>query len=125
MKVTLRIGFLFQVQDDYLDCFGDPRVTGKVGTDIQDAKCTWLIVQAVQLASPAQRKILESHYGTHCENASNRIKEVYRELELEDAFREFEKKAYREISDMIAKMPKSLPKQAFYGILDSVYQREK
>lgn len=46
-------------QDDYLDLFGDPSVTGKIGTDIQDNKCSWLVVQCLQRASPEQRQILQ------------------------------------------------------------------
>lgn len=59
-------------QDDYLDCYGDPKVIGKVGTDIQDNKCSWLVVQALDRASPQQRKALEAHYGKH-EPASVRL----------------------------------------------------
>lgn len=46
-------------QDDYLDLFGDPSVTGKIGTDIQDNKCSWLVVQCLQRASPEQRQLLQ------------------------------------------------------------------
>ena len=42
-----------------MDCFGDPKVTGKVGTDIEESKCGWLVIQALKKASAEQRELLE------------------------------------------------------------------
>lgn len=60
--ILIPLGEYFQVQDDYLDCYGDPAFIGKIGTDIQDNKCSWLINQALVIASPEQRKVLDVSY---------------------------------------------------------------
>ena len=56
-----KLGLAFQVQDDYLDVYGDPRVFGKKnGGDILCGKKTFLLIHALQRADEATRHTLLS-----------------------------------------------------------------
>lgn len=54
-KFGERIGLAFQLQDDYLDVYGDPRVFGKtVGGDITSNKKTYMLINAFNRANCRQ-----------------------------------------------------------------------
>ena len=51
-----KIGLAFQLQDDLLDVYGDPKVFGKaIGGDITSNKKTYMLINAVNRANPEQR----------------------------------------------------------------------
>src|SRR4029077_10829837 len=55
----LNLGTAFQVQDDYLDAFGDPMKFGKeVGGAIRQKKKTFLAIHVQEVASENQLKML-------------------------------------------------------------------
>lgn len=55
-----KIGLAFQLQDDYLDVYGDPAVFGKaIGGDIVSNKKTYMLINAFNRADNAQRTELE------------------------------------------------------------------
>ena len=55
-----RIGLAFQLQDDYLDVYGDPKVFGKaIGGDIMSNKKTYMLINAFNRANAQQRAELE------------------------------------------------------------------
>lgn len=54
------LGIAFQIQDDYLDAFGDPQKFGKeVGGDIKQNKKTFLLLHALETANDQQKKELQ------------------------------------------------------------------
>ena len=56
-----QVGLAFQLQDDLLDVYGDPKVFGKaIGGDITSNKKTYMLINAVNRANAAQRAELET-----------------------------------------------------------------
>ena len=54
------IGLAFQLRDDYLDVYGDPKVFGKkIGGDILCNKKTYLYINALRLADKEHRAVLD------------------------------------------------------------------
>lgn len=59
-KFGYDVGLAFQVADDWLDTFGDPAVFGKaIGGDILNNKKTWLMIRALEKASPEEYDALQ------------------------------------------------------------------
>ncbi|XP_006895853.1 PREDICTED: farnesyl pyrophosphate synthase [Elephantulus edwardii] len=124
-KILLEMGEFFQIQDDYLDLFGDPSVTGKIGTDIQDNKCSWLVIQCLQRASPEQRQILQDNYGQKETEKVARVKALYEELELPAVFKQYEEESFSHIMGLIEQYAAPLPPAIFLGLAHKIYKRKK
>jgi geranylgeranyl diphosphate synthase type II len=61
-----KLGLAFQVQDDYLDAFGNPEKFGKqTGGDIMANKKTFLLIHALQTATAVQRQELDALLQTN------------------------------------------------------------
>lgn len=81
----LNLGIAFQLQDDYLDAFGDVAVFGKtIGGDILENKKTFLYLKALLNGSTAQREELEAFFAvTEGDGVEKirRVKELFIETE--------------------------------------------
>ncbi|KAI9373530.1 isoprenoid synthase domain-containing protein [Aspergillus egyptiacus] len=125
--ILIPLGQYFQVQDDYLDAYGEPEVIGKIGTDIQDNKCSWMVNQALQRCNAEQRKVLDAAYGRKDGELEAKVKQVYRELDLENVYKEYEEKIVGEIRTKIDAVDESqgLKKEVFNAFLGKIYKRSK
>jgi geranylgeranyl diphosphate synthase type II len=73
----LNLGLAFQLQDDYLDAFGNPETFGKqVGGDIIENKKTYLYLKALEFASNDQAKKLVELFSIHPQDSSDKIEAV-------------------------------------------------
>ncbi|KKY32012.1 putative farnesyl pyrophosphate synthetase [Diaporthe ampelina] len=125
--ILIPMGEYFQIQDDYLDNFGLPEHIGKIGTDIMDNKCSWLVNQALAICTPEQKKILEDNYGRKDKDKEAIIKKLYNELNLEKRYKDYEEKVVGEIRDKIAKIDETegLKRSIFEAFLAKIYKRSK
>ncbi|KAK6133143.1 hypothetical protein DH2020_033182 [Rehmannia glutinosa] len=124
-NVLIDMGIYFQVQDDYLDCFGDPDKIGKIGTDIEDFKCSWLVVKALEHCNEEQKKILFEHYGKANPADVAKVKAVYNDINLQGVFAEYESKSYDRITSSIDAHPSKAVQAVLKSFLSKIYKRHK
>lgn len=68
------LGIAFQLQDDYLDAFGDPKTFGKqVGGDIIENKKTYLYLKALEFSNDSDRLQLEHLFGIDPSDSTEKI----------------------------------------------------
>ena len=68
------LGIAFQLQDDYLDAFGDPETFGKqVGCDIIENKKTYLYLKALEFSSEKDKLHLKQLFSSETNNSSEKV----------------------------------------------------
>lgn len=78
-KFGEQIGLAFQLQDDYLDVYGDSKVFGKaIGGDITSNKKTYMLINAINHADAAQAKELRRWIGTTSFDRQEKVAAVTR-----------------------------------------------
>ena len=71
------LGIAFQLQDDYLDAFGDPETFGKqVGGDIIENKKTFLYLKALEFSNREDRLQLEHLFGINPSEVTEKIETI-------------------------------------------------
>jgi geranylgeranyl diphosphate synthase type II len=104
----LNLGLAFQLQDDYLDAFGDPATFGKqVGGDIIENKKTYLYLKAQEFSTPEQRSELMHLFSIHPAVTADKVQSVKKVFEktgaataTQKAITDFTMKAFETLEKM-------------------------
>src|SRR5688572_7505262 len=80
-----KLGLAFQVQDDYLDAFGDPQKFGKqVGGDILSNKKTFLLIHAMESATAIQQQELNKVLAGNGDGKVDQVLSIYRDCKVDE-----------------------------------------
>lgn len=112
-NVGVNLGLAFQIQDDLLDCFGDPDTFGKqTGGDILENKKTWLLLTAQKLAADAKKEDMPSTVLTGDEKIRQTLA-WYRRLgvpeKAQEAIQEYTNRALQQLAEIEVPEEKKKP----------------
>jgi len=106
------LGIAFQLQDDYLDAFGDPKTFGKqVGGDIIENKKTYLYINALKLSNAEERLQLQHLFSITPDQPEDKI-EIVKQRFIDSGATQATKEAIQNYT------------QKAFGVLDSLNIRE-
>lgn len=81
----IKIGLAFQVQDDFLDAFGDSKKFGKqIGGDILANKKTFLVIRALETASKENKQELLRLFKSNDENKVSLVQKIFRDCGVDE-----------------------------------------
>jgi len=116
------LGIAFQVQDDYLDAFGDPEKFGKqVGGDILSNKKTFLMIHALETATTAQQAELKQLMQTNPADKVEKVLQIFRDCRVDAWARELKEKylqtALQHLEDIAVLSARKQPLKELAGYL--------
>lgn len=122
-------GIAFQIQDDFLDTFGDPQKVGKrPGGDIIQNKKTGLYIKALELASAEQREQILGWYASTEEDPEEKVRAVtqlYVQLGIPEYLKklrnDYQKRAYEHLHQVAVPEER---KALLLGLAESLLVRE-
>ncbi|EGC32460.1 hypothetical protein DICPUDRAFT_38388 [Dictyostelium purpureum] len=124
-ELLLEIGEYMTAQDDYLDCYGLPENIGKVGSDIEENKLSFLICQALNYATPEQIEELKKNYGIDNPENVKVVKKIYNDLGMKEIYRKYEDSQYIDFIKRIENMDDKVPKIVFIRLVNRCYKRNR
>ena len=87
------LGIAFQIQDDYLDAFGDPEKFGKnIGGDIRQNKKTFLLLYALEVASASQKEELKRLLASTDEDKVEKVLQIFKDCKVGDWVKQLKQK---------------------------------
>ena len=110
-EALLIAGVLFQCQDDWLDLYSNTQIMGKVGSDIQDGKVTWLFAKAIELANEQQKAALLANVGSKDEEKVNIVRKIYEELNINQECQDYQEKLFKEFKEKAESFDPRIPKE--------------
>jgi len=120
------LGIAFQIQDDYLDVFGDPEKFGKrVGGDILSNKKTFLLIHAMETANAEQLNLLQGLIENNAVDKIEKVTQIFKDCKVDDWAKELKDKylqvALQHLEDTAVV---SARKQALMQLAEFLIQRD-
>jgi geranylgeranyl diphosphate synthase type II len=120
------LGLAFQVQDDYLDSFGDPKKFGKqVGGDIVAGKKTFLLIKTLEMATDAQLRQIKELEKTDAATKVTGMLQIFKACGVDSWARELKEQyhaaACQSLDDIAVLSKRKEPLQA---LVEYLLQRE-
>ena len=121
------LGIAFQIQDDYLDAFGDPSKFGKqVGGDIQSNKKTFLLIHALATAKGTDLDELKNLIGSNPPDKVEKVLAIYKKCKIDDWANTLKEaylnKAYHHLNEIAVS---ALRKQTLRELAQYLIKRDK